>query len=255
MEEKQRGITILIMGGTAEHICVGEALPRCISLDTPVNVGSVKWGDDSCEDINPTGIDAKTILHSEHTLTCSIEPESIQDLILAFSGEIKIKTGDGRDFKPEELFLDISYPLEDINNFLLGKPCKRKYSQAEILELANKWSNYIDDPVLSTALNQALSFTVPESQRASLEKLAGIEMALKICPIDDTSYQHFILRDEYKSLHRSYSAFHNAIYGAKFRQSKKSTKLQAKANKVNARRNRNSLIKNRIHNYNKPATL
>lgn len=69
--------------------------------------------------------------------------------------------------------------------------------------------------------------------------------------------------DEYKQeqlisrqRQQSYSAFHNAIYGSKFRQAKHSSKQIHCALKQNNRRTRNNgMIKNRIRNYNKPATL
>lgn len=50
--------------------------------------------------------------------------------------------------------------------------------------------------------------------------------------------------------------FHNTIYGNKFRQAKHTSKHTHVALKQNTRRIRNNgMIKNRIHNYNKPATM
>lgn len=219
MKQTQRGIIIVMMGGTVEHTRIAESLPRCLSLDTPPIGSFTGCVDDSNEDVKAIDTDDNNKLSAEKPLGFSISSSTftIQESTLSISKRVALKI-------------------------------------ADILGFTENWGAIIEEYIISIASKRALSFSVLESQRISLEDLAGVTMALKNT-LEYTSNYDLYLRDENKRTHRSYSAFHNAIYGVKFRQSKKSTKLQAKANKVNARRNRNSLIKNRIHNYNKPATV
>lgn len=83
------------------------------------------------------------------------------------------------------------------------------------------------------------------------------------CTISDDDYfgekpiqERFLQQSMRKLDQKQCFEFHNTIYGNKFRQAKHSSKQIHCVLKQNTRRTRNNgMIKNRIHNYNKPATL
>jgi len=162
------------------------------------------------------------------------------------------------DYSPTEIPKDIIDCEVERGISLSRMPCKKgSYSLSLTMEsnqigclqkVLEMFNCTLADPKL--AIDKIKSFGLTLNSDLESLRLVNSAMAYEDSPLNKFATL------ERKHLQKQYATFHNAIYGNKFREAKHASKQTHAEVKQNTRRTRcNGMIKNRIHNYNKPATM